>query len=290
MIARIVTLVFCLSCFFSSPVFAWNATGHMLVAKLAYDQLVPQAKAEVDRLTATFTTLYPAADNFITGSVWADDIRSHDITAFSTWHYIDIPIYENASLPKITVDPHNAAWAITEAEKVLAAKNTNSVERAVALNFYLHFMGDIHQPLHCSTWVSERTPDGDKGGNAFPVKHKDFHNLHSLWDSAAGLFSSVARPLTPASEAELNRLANLVIAQSGGADLTVKFDPKAIAQEGNELAIRAVYSDIAPNDVPSAAYLSRAQQESSKQVVLAGKRLAERLNCLLAKVSCPKAA
>jgi hypothetical protein len=48
----------------------------------------------------------------------------------------------------------------------------------------MHYVGDIHQPLHASTRVNSQYPSGDRGGNNFPVATNDSINeLHAVWDS-----------------------------------------------------------------------------------------------------------
>ena len=52
------------------------------------------------------------------------------------------------------------------------------------LRFLIHVIGDIHQPLHASTFFSEKYPEGDRGGNLFMVQFQNKTvNWHSVWDS-----------------------------------------------------------------------------------------------------------
>ena len=61
--------------------------------------------------------------------------------------------------------------------------------KSYALRLLIHYMGDIHQPLHCMARINENYPAGDKGANDFPVPMKlGNNNLHSVWDSAIYLF------------------------------------------------------------------------------------------------------
>lgn len=54
----------------------------------------------------------------------------------------------------------------------------------------MHYVGDIHQPLHASTRVDSQYPNGDRGGNSFPVASKDgIKELHAVWDSILYEFS-----------------------------------------------------------------------------------------------------
>ena len=67
---------------------------------------------------------------------------------------------------------------------------TEDQAKSVALRFLIHYLGDIHQPLHCATRVDYSYPDGDKGGNLFHLKSSQgVSNLHALWDSAIYQFS-----------------------------------------------------------------------------------------------------
>ena len=54
----------------------------------------------------------------------------------------------------------------------------------MALRLIIHYVGDIHQPLHCVNLVNSDYPEGDKGGNAFKLRYRyRVKNLHALWDS-----------------------------------------------------------------------------------------------------------
>jgi len=52
------------------------------------------------------------------------------------------------------------------------------------MRLLIHYVGDIHQPLHASTRLTDKYPEGDRGGNKFKIKTiHGAYNLHSLWDS-----------------------------------------------------------------------------------------------------------
>jgi hypothetical protein len=58
------------------------------------------------------------------------------------------------------------------------------------MRFLIHYVGDVHQPLHGSSRVDKEYPEGDRGGNSFPVPSIDgAKNLHSVWDSVAYEFT-----------------------------------------------------------------------------------------------------
>jgi len=61
---------------------------------------------------------------------------------------------------------------------------TEKAAQSYALRLLIHYLGDIHQPLHCSTRVDSAFPQGDKGGNEFAIpNHYESEDLHAVWDS-----------------------------------------------------------------------------------------------------------
>jgi hypothetical protein len=152
------------------PAFGWGPEGHSLVARLAAARLTPAAAARVAEILGPGTTLASI-------SSWADQVRRAR-TESGPWHYVDIPI--NQPHLDMARDCPNGACVVAKIEdfeKVLAAPDSKPEQRKEALMFIVHFVGDMHQPLHCSD-------NKDKGGN--DVKLQFFgnpSNLHSLWDS-----------------------------------------------------------------------------------------------------------
>lgn len=64
----------------------------------------------------------------------------------------------------------------------LANSQTPTPQRAIALCWVLHLIGDIHQPLHVgSLYSTKRFSNGDRGGNGVET---DDRNLHARWDRA----------------------------------------------------------------------------------------------------------
>ena len=70
-------------------------------------------------------------------------------------------------------------------EKILSKVNNNEmVARSYALRLLIHYVGDIHQPLHCSSRYDKTHPNGDRGGNLFELPyHYGSDDLHGVWDS-----------------------------------------------------------------------------------------------------------
>jgi len=167
---------------------AWDSVGHRLVAQVAYDQLTPEKQKRVDQLISVLAPYYPNSDTFVKAATWADNLRFHDVSAFNPWHYIAIP-YSTDGSELIPPDPVNIVWAIENATKALKSKRANKLEKAIFLRFLIHFLADIHQPLHCADLYSKKFPEGDKGGNLFRIDNKEFHQLHAFWDASLGEYS-----------------------------------------------------------------------------------------------------
>jgi hypothetical protein len=115
---------------------------------------------------------------------WADEVRrSRSETA--PWHYVDIPI-DQPHLDMARDCPKNdcVVAKIADLRKTLLNPATPAGEQREALMFLVHFIGDMHQPLHCAD-------NQDRGGNGVRVVfHERQTSLHSVWDS--GLLSRLA--------------------------------------------------------------------------------------------------
>src|SRR6478609_6731229 len=144
------------------PSRAWNAEGHMVVAQIAYNHLTPAVKAQCDALIVTPVAYVGSTNNtFVTAAVWADDIKS-STSAFNNWHYIDIPFSLDNSLTNSFIPPpFDVVQAIRTNIAVLQNPSATQSNRAFHLRLLLHFVGDIQQPLHCSTAITTTRPGGD---------------------------------------------------------------------------------------------------------------------------------
>lgn len=153
----------------SGNLFAWGPEGHMIVAQIAEDQLSPRAKTTVAQLLG--------GQSMASVSNWADTIKEDPQWAKSKpWHYVNIP--DGQTYETSAHDPQgDVVTAITQMVSILANRSSFVTDRQVALKFIIHFMGDIHQPLHAGR-------ANDQGGNSIKVVFDGKAlNLHSLWDS-----------------------------------------------------------------------------------------------------------
>ena len=160
------------------PAFGWGPEGHSLVARLAAAHLTPVAAERVAEILGPDTTMQSI-------SSWPDQIR-HDRAVTGPWHYIDIHIDKpHLDMARDCPKGDCVIAKIEDFRKVVVDPAATAVQRKEALMFLVHFVGDMHQPLHCSD-------NQDKGGN--DVKLDFFgrdYNLHSAWDS--GLLGRIGK-------------------------------------------------------------------------------------------------
>ncbi|TWT21043.1 S1/P1 nuclease [Luteimonas marina] len=258
-----------LSCALSWPGIAqaWGPLGHRLVARLAEPRLTPQARAEIDRLLAI-----EQASSLADIANWADDLRANDPDLgrrSARWHFINIGEHDCAyDVAHACPNGDCVVEAIRIQADILADRTRPDAERLQALKFVVHFVGDVHQPLHAGY-------ARDRGGNTVQVNlHGKGTNLHSLWDSR--LLAS-ARLGEDAYEARLRLDPDPLPA---GTDPYTPGAPAVWAEQSCRIALApGVYP---PRSRIDDDYLLQHRPTVERQVQLAGARLAELLNIVLA--------
>ncbi|PHR10978.1 MAG: S1/P1 Nuclease [Aequorivita sp.] len=160
------------TCLFSNGIIAaedWGKTGHRVVGEIAERYLNKKTEKEISKLLNGHSLAFV--------SNYADDIKSdRQYDGYKPWHYVNFPFGE-----KYEAHHHNEKGDIIQGiEKCISVlKNNNSPkeEKIFYLKMLVHFMGDLHQPLHIGL-------EDDKGGNDFQVRwFSDGTNLHTVWDS-----------------------------------------------------------------------------------------------------------
>ncbi len=262
--------------------FAWNDFGHMVVASIAERQLTFNAKTRILALIAIGGT--PKTNSLLTAACWADDMRNREN---GPWHYINYHFRTDGKSTTLGPAQQNVVWAIQKFSADAKRASTTELEKADALRHLLHYVGDIHQPLHCVARDTDAFPQGDRGGNEFKIlPPKSMNpapsNLHFLWDSGGGAFPFIERPLDAKGRDAVSEEAELAIKlnpeSSFGNEIGID-DPHVWAKEGLALARRLVYK-LEENTEPSKGYLEECQKASRRQAALAGYRLGRLLNAL----------
>lgn len=153
-----------------APAQAWGPQGHRLITRIATARLTPRASAAIRELLNPGDTLVDICN-------WADH-EGHDVVPESApWHYVNVPLSAPRYDPKYCSNRGCVVSRIAHYRKVLADKKTPRKERQVALLFLVHFIEDVHQPLHVGD-------NRDHGGNDTQIQFEGRGtNLHRVWDS-----------------------------------------------------------------------------------------------------------
>jgi nuclease S1 len=269
-----------LALFIPTQLSAWGPLGHAVVADIASSRLTPVARKNMQLLLGN--------DSLASISSWADQVRKDRPEAYA-WHFVDIPkdaagfseerdCYRPQDKQKdAATDHHNCVVDRIEVfQKILADENASKNDRLEALKWIVHFVGDLHQPLHAV--------DEFRGGNdiKLPIfgsaKCGDYDcNLHWAWDSEIMMHSGY-------SEEEYLRRLNHLIAQkhlekqAGGT-------PEDWANESHLQARQII--ETKPAAVDEAYYRAHIELINEK-LALAGLRLATLLNDTLGKAPADK--
>ena len=179
--------------FIPTYVFAWGNAGHKIVADVAQRKLESGSAKEKKALQNALQILgaQRLADVALDPDSWKKDVLGAIHTA--DWHFVDIPLNENSFDPARDCKRSDCIIPrIEQMSDVLANPKASPNARKEALTFLIHFLGDIHQPLHCAEGMVHGKPD--QGGNLINVTFNGGHvpgndngdakldNLHFVWD------------------------------------------------------------------------------------------------------------
>ncbi|MGB7371751.1 S1/P1 nuclease [Erythrobacter sp.] len=156
----------------SSPAMAWGQLGHRVIGELAEEWISGRTQAEVE--------LILGEEGLAEASTWADEQRSNPAAFWQEeagpFHYVTVPegtTYAEVGPPQ----EGDALSALARFAATVRDPGATREDKALALRFIIHIVGDVHQPLHAGSGE-------DRGGNDVKVRwFDDATNLHSVWDS-----------------------------------------------------------------------------------------------------------
>ncbi len=259
---------------------AWSAQGHRLVALVATSHLTPAARQNVAWLLddASLATV----------AVWADEYVA-DNRQTGPWHYVNIPPgatgYDRdrdcPRQPGVVAGSRADRWRDCVLDRIdyhrerLANASLDRADRAIALKFLVHFVGDLHQPFHALSVA--------RGGNDIPVVafgsptcvYSDGTsypcNLHGLWDTALIAHRGLSDPQY------LDELARQITQRRW--DTLATRSTAEWAMESHGVATKAL---LPPNGAADDAYYLTHISLVDERLALGGLRLAALLNQSLA--------
>ena len=292
---------------FANPIITWHSLGHMLVAEIARERLLKSEPSAILWAEGVISSMrYFCGENrhpFVESAPWADKIRQEGWTSMFNWHFNNRVYKDSKSVKKNypndlnqSSESNNVIWSIKEMIKHL--KTTTRFERgktrpiigqSFSLRNLIHFIGDIHQPLHSGTRVTPKYPNGDEGGNLFIIDHygpemgENANNLHFIWDHMFDQFDQDIR--SPVSEDEFSKIqiyAKNITSEFSYEELKNQMHrnplPEDWANESFNIVASFVYKNIQENTSLSKDYISKGQFITRKRIALGGYRLADTIS------------
>jgi hypothetical protein len=271
--------------------YPWGDEGHEVIGLIADHYLEPAVRTKVNAILADDATHLTPTTQISSEATWADKYRDSDRNTTKVnynrtrnWHFVDLELqapdlkaacFGQPPLPKeipASAGPANDCVVdkIDEFAAELKKSTTSETEKRFALQFILHFIGDVHQPLHASD-------DHDRGGNLKTVTAPGIapNNLHHDWDTE---FVNLIGSNEAAIAQQL--IANITDAQRSQWQTGTAAD---WAAETFAVAKDHSYGLLPVGDEPnhyqlSAAYVADAITVTQQQLSKAGVRLAFVLN------------
>jgi hypothetical protein len=289
--------------FAANHVSAWDPTGHMLVGEIAWSRAKPATREKVSALAAKLDTRFTQgrAYNFTTAGCWMDDMRAMKNYPWSPLHYVTVA-YTTTGTAFTEPPPPHILSAMDEKIALLREPTRTEAERAEAVGMLIHFVGDLHQPMHVTDW-------DDRGGNGYLIfgipfsdlMKRQIANLHTFWDKAfrfderAGKIVEIfSAPLLeqrpePGAEGIIREEAARIRAESPSESLPParEMDYRKWARESHTIGCLFAYpSRPHPRDTGAATldpyYVKKARAIAAERIALAGYRLASLLDSLFA--------
>lgn len=332
-----------------TAVHAWWGKGHLTVSQVAMHSLKnPDNPAKLQAIMNAMATTGPYKDynNCVDVAMWSDDLKSTGLYTQSSWHFVNYIynpsnfeiftkeggdfIFHNSTLTEILAAKRNPVAAVNVGNLIPMLINSltsqslflgDQAETAgqpfrkysdivvSSIANLIHFIGDLHQPLHSTALFSEELPTGDQGGNKIDVWFWDTEGhlpsgnpddnvsmrLHYFWDSIAeGPQDDPARPLSESNAEMIEKFARYIEAAHPATDaLRNEPDSQVWALESHEAAKKFVYNfgsgqsnlDTRGGMYLDAEYIRNAELCAQQRIALAGYRLAAVLDRVLEDIT-----
>ncbi len=246
---------------YSSEAPAWGSEGHTAIGMLAIEQLTPDVRQELERLTGPLDE-----QAMMEACNWPDQIRETDEWAWTApRHYINIPRGESVYLQsRDCPDQVCNTEAIKISATQLANRQAGKQERWQAFAWLCHLVGDLHQPLHAGF-------ADDRGGNKFVVIFNgEDTNLHTFWDHEL-----------PGLHAEDGQSLFQLLKKSSVSPVTTHWSPAMVdrwTSESHALAEQKIYPASMQID---GVYVQENWKIARQQLGTAASRLALIINSAL---------
>ena len=294
---------------FPISAFSWDETGHKISAYIAWQQMTPDVRDRVmkillaapedSQIASYYMTYGTRADDirrreyFMFMATWADVIRDRNFESryknyhHSNWHYADtFWTVKNGSIELLPApdDGGKALEKIKEFDAMIRGR-ANDAQKAVAIAWLEHLIGDIHQPLHTSARVTDTEPKGDQGGNLFLLTPKDTprdkqENLHWFWDSI--VIRNVPNKNNECDQDFVDPIAEKIMKEYSWRNMQKDIEAGNFDRWAKESLMYAQFdvysSDLKRFEMPSDKYKKKAFKIARLRLALAGYRMATVFN------------
>jgi len=272
----------------AAPALGWWDDGHMLTARIAQEELQanhPDVWAQVNTVIDNMQTKYEDEHIFVEAATFPDKFKwkgykklgkESPVTTKGPWHFVNTPFWNGVPEKQVKQDDWNVVHAIKALTTELE-KNGNTELAAYQLRCLIHYVGDIHQPLHAVTMYSKDFPNGDRGGNSFKLKKTgQVDELHALWDSVVTEFETDwTQPLDESEWANLSDAAQTISSKYPRSDLELNMTVENWAQESLTVAEASVYKGATQGGWPNQDYIAAGKIAAEKRLAQGGYRLAD---------------
>jgi hypothetical protein len=288
------------------PSLAWDETGHKLVAYIAWQRMTPDVREKVvkillsapeDAQLSTFYMLYGPRtvearrrEFFMFAATWSDVIKDKAFETrygkynHSDWHYYDTLWTEKDGKIEFLKAPDDGGKLmekLADFDKVIRG-NAPNAEKAIAIAWLEHLIGDLHQPLHTSGRVTGDDAKGDEGGNKFSIKSKDTGRamkLHAFWDGVIG--QNIPNTADVCESDYLDPIGQAILKAFPADTLKDRLAPAKYdvwEKESVDISTKEVYKGVNKGEVPSDEYRKKALNIAEERIALAGYRLGDLFN------------
>tara|TARA_R110000787_G_scaffold274287_3_gene382190 strand:+ start:5503 stop:6282 length:780 start_codon:yes stop_codon:yes gene_type:complete len=232
----------------------WGKTGHRATGEIAEKYLSRKAKKEINKILDGHSIAY--VSNF------GDEIKSNkNYREFSPWHYVNFP-FDSTYEAHPKSEKGDLIVGINACVEVLKSSTSSKEDKAFHLKMLIHFIGDLHQPLHVG--MGE-----DRGGNDLQVRwFNDGTNIHAVWDSK--MIDSYGMTYTEIAANEKNLSKDEIKAIQNGTVIDWMYDSRELCKD--------VYSNIEPGEKLRYRYSYDYMNTVLLQLQKGGIRLATILN------------
>ena len=293
---------------FSIPVFAWDETGHKITAYIAWQRMTPDVRARVIKILlsapedAQLSSFYVGSGSrteetkkrefFMLIATWPDIIRDKNFNtrftkyAHGDWHYADTfwTWKDGKAEPVADAEPSGLAMQKISDFNQLIRGTASDADKAIAIAWLEHLIGDMHQPLHASAKTTSSNPKGDQGGNLFLLTPKGTprekqENLHWFWDSIVVRYMPNLKDQCDADY--LDPIAQDIMKLYPYDKLKDRLNPGKFDEwktESYNIATTEVYKGVNWFEMPSDKYKKKAFEIAQERLALAGYRMGDLFN------------